>query len=220
MKTADSLFVNLDKWRTLKEMEEYYLRIKNICASDEEYMQMSRIKKGRFKEFLEEFWPLYCFANTKYCEDKVRFKLVIGNQGYDAIIEDKKGNQAKLEISSYLDGKLENENGNKLNETRMGIMRSINNGVHEKYYRSVIENMKNKSTKQYPDIDILFVVDTMHYFEVLDFNPKGFLKSLKEDMRRIEFAANNVYLMVFNDQPLKNISKNTYLISLEIPPPT
>lgn len=213
MKTADSLFVELDKWRTLKEMKEYYLKIKNICASDEKYMKMSRIRKGRFKEFLEEFWPLYCFANTTYCADKVKFKLVIGNQGYDAIIEDINGKQTKLEISSYIDGRLEHEEGKKLNETRMGIMRSINNEVSQVYYSRILENMNKKSKKQYTGIDMLFVVDTSSYFEALDYNSGPFVKSLIKNLEQIKFAANNIYLMIFNCQPINNINENTYLIS-------
>ncbi|MDR7076126.1 hypothetical protein J2Y03_001129 [Neobacillus niacini] len=86
MKNINHIFNDLEEYRTPLEMKKYFEEKKQIINDNNEYVKLARIKKGRIKEFLEEFYPLYLFSQSKFCDDDSKCKIILGNQGYDGSI--------------------------------------------------------------------------------------------------------------------------------------
>ena len=214
MKKADDLFYDLENFRTPSEMEEYFLNKRNIIDADKEYSDFARLKKGLFKKFIEEFYPLYCFSQSRYCKADSQMKIVLGNQGYDAIIQDSSGTENQYEITSYIDGKFEYEDAIRMNESGIGDIRfkdildldsrSLN------YLSVVLKNYKKKSEKDYTGVNIIMIVNTFPYFEVYNNNSRAFVDLLIAKMSEINIKANKGYLMIFNDRDIKSINENIY----------
>lgn len=216
MKSGDDLFRDLDKFRTPGEMKKYFNNKKQIINNDMKYTKLARLKKGRFKEFFEEFYPLYCFSQTKYYDDNAKCKIVIGNQNYDAVIKMPNGTEKKIEITSRIDGKWEYKNAQKLNQQSIGNFRfndSFSLGERAlNYLDKIIVNANRKSLKNYNGVSLLFVVDTYDYFEVFNNSSKQFILTLKDRMSNIEFVAEEVYLLILNNKDIEQINNNIYLI--------
>jgi hypothetical protein len=99
LKLADDLFRGIEIFRTAEEMKDYFKIKKIIINSDKEYKEMARLRKGMFKKFLEEFYPLYCFSCSRFCNTDSKMKIVVGNQRYEAIVLND-GKEEKFEFTS------------------------------------------------------------------------------------------------------------------------
>jgi hypothetical protein len=216
LKNADEFFYDLEELRTPNEMKLYFEKKNQIINEDDEYIKLARLKKGLFKEFLEEFYPLYCFSQSKFCDKKAKVKIVLGNQGYDALLIQRDDSKIKIEITGYTDGKWENNDAKKLNDRGYGDVRFNDTknlmARSENYLKKVIENVKNKSEINYTGISILICVDTFDYFEVYGNNSASFVDILKQEIFKIETSADHVFLLVLNNKDITQIDNNIYFI--------
>ncbi len=212
----NQLFHDLDKPRTHKEMEEYFHDIKSTTNRSDKLTKLARLKKGRYKEFLEEFYPLYCFSKSKYCTNASRMKIVVGNQGYDAVIIIEDGSEEKYEITGYQDGKWDSINAKSLNESGIGVVNiTCVKSLEEKgndYFLKTMVNVENKAKKDYSDTNIIFVVNTHSYFEVFDNDSNTFINRLRNEIGRLGIRANKIYLLRLGNQGLEEIDKNIFII--------
>jgi len=211
------LFHGLEKPRAPKEMEVYFHEIKSITNQSDELTKLARLKKSRFKEFLEEFYPLYCFSKSIYCKEASRMKIVIGNQGYDAVVYFNDGSVEKYEITGYIDGEWDFINAKELNASGIGIVsvdgtKSIAE-KQESYLRKIMKHVKNKAEKDYIGINIIFVVNTFNYFEVFDNDSCTFINKLINDIGRVEIRAKKLFLLRLRNQGLEEIDKNIFIIN-------
>lgn len=216
MKRADSFFSDIEVFRTPAEMKLYFDSKVNIIKDDVEYNSLSSLKKGLFKEFLEEFYPLYCFSQSRFCDKNSKLKIVIGNQGYDAIIINPDGAEIKLEFTNYIDGKFEFEDAKLLNSRGYGNIRfkdykDLDSRALE-YLSKILQNAKKKSEKSYEGVSIVFAVNSFDYFEIYDNNSQGFVELIKEELRKMIFQADSIYLLIFNDKKINEIDNNIYIV--------
>jgi len=214
MKNANEFFKDLEGFRTPQEMEQYFNKKKQIIINDEEYTKLARLKKGRFKEFLEEYYPLYCFSQSNFCNEDSKCKIIIGNQNYDGIIIKPNGVKKRIEITSYIDGKWEYKNAEKLNEKgignlRFGDFKSLEERALD-YLDDILHNAKKKSNKNYQGVSLLFAVSTTDFFGVFNNSASQFIATLKNEISKIEFVADEVYLLILNDQGIDQINENIY----------
>ncbi len=210
----NQLFHDLEKSRTPKEVELYFHEIKSITNRSDQLTKLARLKKGRYKEFLEEFYPLYCFSKSKRCKEASRMKIVIGNQGYDAVINYEDGSEEKYEITGYQDGKWDFINAKSLNESGIGVV-SVNwtNSIDEKqdyYLKKILDNAKNKAQKDYSDINIIIVVDTYLHFEIFDQDSSAFIIDLIHKISHVGIKAKNIFLLRLRDQDLNEVDNNLF----------
>lgn len=220
MDSIDKLFEDLEEYRTPREMVEYFDKIKTIVHTNDDLYRKSLIKKGKFKKFLEEFYPLLCFSQSRYCDSDSKLKIVLGNQGYDAVVENSAGMEGKLEITSYIDGKADFNDGKKINERGYSEVHFRDNLRLDirvaNYLELIIRNAIKKSKKSYKDISLLFVVDTRSYFNIFNLDDSEFVISLKQEIGSIKFDAQCVYLMIFNQDKVNNIDNNIYRLDCEL----
>jgi hypothetical protein len=202
VKHVDTFLNDLEEFRTPREMEAYFKSKKDIINKDSEYKELARLKKGLFKKFLEEFYPLYCFSQSKYCENDTQMKIVLGNQGYDAIIRYSDGKESKFEFTCYHDGKWEYEDAIRLNSQGYGDIRFVDqmdlNSRSLDYLDKILRNIGKKSEKDYTGVNIIIVVKTFDYFEVYDNDSQEFVDLLISEVARISMKADKIYLMVLN----------------------
>lgn len=213
--SKDDLFTDLEEYRTAQEMRLYFEEKMKIINENEEFRKIARLKKGKVKKFMEEFYPLCLFSQSRFIGENAKCKIVLGNQGYDvSIIED--GTEKNLEITSYIDGKWEFDDAIRLNERGYGDIRfndykSLNDRALE-YLEKVLKNIRKKSMKDYSGVSLLFVVDTFDYFEVYNNDSQPFIDKLINEIKIIEFKAEEVFLIFLKENTLNQIDQNIYLI--------
>lgn len=212
MKSADELFNDIEKYRNLSEMIEYFEEKKEIINRDGELKSLVNLKTGRFKVFLEEFYPLMLFMQSRYCDKSSDAIICIGNQGFDAII--KTNNKVrKLEFTIYHDGAFEHKDGIKLNKDGIGNIR-YDDGLPldirvEKYIQNTIQNVQKKQLKDYKGIELVFLISTFGYYEVFDNSSDSFKKHIIDILENVKFNAASVYV-IFLGGKLEHIDKDTF----------
>jgi len=216
MKNADELFSDIEKFRTPFEMKEYFEYIYNAVHSDDDYWNLALVKTGLFKKFLEEYYPLYCFSQSRFCNQNTKLTIVLGNQGFDSIIIDTNNTEHRLEITSYIDGKKDFIDGKMLQERGYSDVKfSDHLSLDERSYNylgRILQNLKNKSLKDYSGIDLLFVVSTFSYYEVYNLSSSKFVNNLIQEIKNINFKCNDIFLLILNGNEKSNINQNIYKI--------
>lgn len=194
---VDNLLKDLEAPRTVSEMEAYYNKIIDTIRESRELIQLCRIRKGRFKEFFEEYVPLYKFAKSEYGYKNCKYNIVIGNQQYDGVIQGPCGCR-KIEISKYQDGYVQNRIAKELNENGAAMTPG---GDVEKlldiYFDNFMRCVYKKKEKRYMDTDIVFVVDASVTWPYLfAFNRDEFINRLIQGISEIFQGSAGIYLLV------------------------
>ncbi len=93
----------MTKCRTPHELNDWVQTIFDRYSESNEAKAYLRLKKGLCKQLLEEVWPLALLAKQLFeSSDQVICEPVLGNQKYDALIEDRRGGvpiQIKVEFT-------------------------------------------------------------------------------------------------------------------------
>ncbi|WP_352407676.1 hypothetical protein [Acetoanaerobium noterae] len=210
---ADNYFHDIGIYRNKQQMDEYFkLKIKEI-NSDPELTELAILKKGLFKEFLEEFYILYLYSISRYCPQNSKMKIIIGNQNYDALIyhDDR---IEKLEISYFVYGKFENMNAKKIIENKIGLINKYIDLDYNicSYFYDFMNNYKKKCMKNYLNTTLIITLRTFDYFEVFDNSSKDFINIIIDSMAKINTNARRVLLMVINNDGIYNIDNNIYIV--------
>lgn len=216
MNNIDDLFIDLEEYRTPQEMKLYFEQRVQTINSNEEFRKIARLKTGKVKKFIEEFYPLYLFSQSRFVEEHAKCKVILGNQGYDASIIQEDGTEKFIEMTSYIDGKWEYQDAKRLNsrgygDVRFGDYKSLNDRASD-YLKDVLKNINKKSLKDYSGVSLLFVVETFDYFEVYDNSSQPFVNELIKEIQGFEFKADQIYLMVLNNQNVSQIDQNINLV--------
>ena len=98
----------MTKRRTPRELNDWVPTIFDRYSESNEAKAYLRLKKGLCKRLLEEVWPLALLTKQLFGDsDQVICEPVLGNQKYDALIEDRRGDapiQIKVEFTIAVDG--------------------------------------------------------------------------------------------------------------------
>ena len=204
-------------------MKLYLSEVRAAVHSSREIYNAALLKKGRFKEFLEEFYPLCCFGQSRFCAPDSRMHIVLGNQGFDAIIETSEGDTRSLEITSYIDGKNDFLDGQKIIDRGYGYPR-LNGSKSLEHHRKdyldlILKNAHKKSIRSYDDSDLLIVVSTAYYFGVFEEDDRQFVALLRTELSKIKFQTRTVFLLILNDKCIESIDENIYKIDFSIDQP-
>lgn len=200
MRRQLNILKDLSKYRSPSEMDSYFKEIIELLKHDRRALEVSRLRKGWFKEFQEEFIPAYVFSLSPYFPADAKVKIIIGNQNYDFVILRPDGVEERYEASSYIDGKQEVEIVKALNEVGVwsSRLRSYEN-LEERmatYMERTKSNIKNKSMKDYTGISLVFSVTTFQFSAVLNTRPEFSIESLVNFIQMTPFRAKHIYLIV------------------------
>ncbi len=179
-------------------MEDYNCKIHKFLDSNKDMENLFYLKTGRFKQFREEFYAMYLFSKSEYCNENDLIKIVIGNQNYDAIIK-RNCVEEKYEITGFIYGKVENETAKKLIDKtysdRMFCYAEGIDDIYSVYYNDIINNIINKSNKNYYGINLIIIVDIYFAVGMYRKDTQPFLNSIKNKIKKIEFSNNKIYLI-------------------------
>lgn len=206
------LFNKLEVSRTPQEMHDYFYQVFDAVQNSDTLLDDARLKKGHFKKFLEEFYPLYCYSQSKYCDKDSKLNIILGNQGYDAISINIDGSTKLFEITSFIDGKKDYINAVKMIQDGFSFINHLSEEVRNNYKKKTVNNLKKKSLKDYNGIILLLVIDTSLYFEVLNRNSTDFIQKLIEDVRKVKLSFNEIFLLHEVGNTKNNIDKHFYKI--------
>lgn len=195
MKIIKELLKELEELRTKDELERYVKEIYETKKRSRELRQFSRLHKAKLKEFWQELIPLYRYTQSRFASNTARYKIIIGNQKYDAIeVED--GNEIKLEFSEFYDGKKYNNKMKELN--RKGIFTYFSDYIKDKedFLKGFNNNVKKKSKKGYCNTRIIFIISLHKH----DFLAEEELPNIKRELisiiKKYDFGTNQVFLMI------------------------
>lgn len=191
---------DLSSFRNKKQMIEYYNYIEKEASKNRQITELIRLKKGRFKEFIEEFIPAYTFSKSAYFPEGAQIKIILGNQGYDALMKLKDGSIEKLEFTSYIDGLKEVEVAKSLNEKGMWRSRlSSLETLEEKRTHFLEETKKNidkKATKNYSDVSLVFSIHIMELEQIPEHHDYRLQDKVREYLQTTTFNAKEVFLII------------------------
>jgi hypothetical protein len=216
MINSKEFFMDLDEFRTPRQMKSYFEGKKAKILSNKTLNDLARLKVGKYKEFLEEFYPLYLFSQSKYVPDNAQVRIVLGNQSYDVIVKFDSGLEKKFEITNFIYGKEEREDAELIiqrgySKIRMDDTRDLELKAY-KYLEEVVLNAKKKAHKNYKDVAIIILLDVFYYLEIWNLDIERFIDRAIERIKELPFSSNEVYIMVRNSDHVDLIDKNIYRV--------
>jgi hypothetical protein len=216
MQNLIEFFKDLEIYRTPAQMKDYFEMKLLEITDNKEYVELARLKRGRYKEFLEELYPLYLFSQTKYVSSDSEIRLVVGNQSYDGLLKLPNGHIQKIEITEYIEGHKERKDAEKINEhgyseMRIGDTRDLQTKADD-YMEKVIANAYKKAQKDYLGVSIIILINTLLYLDIWQLNTVEFIDRLLSRLRELQFNSDAVYLLVRNSDPVEDINKNIYKV--------
>ncbi|MCK2157718.1 hypothetical protein [Exiguobacterium sp. 17-1] len=208
MKEQLSLLDDLSQYRNAEEMSTYYKFIIAHAKKDSAVLRLLRLKKGRFKEFCEEFTPAYIFSMSTFFPKDAQLKVVLGNQGYDFLMKRFDGVVEKFEVSSYINGQEDTKISQKLNEVgRWQSRLSSLESLEEKrniFLEKTKKNIIKKSQKNYDNVTLIFstTIFTLKHFPE---NHEYLLQEkIIEYIKETTFHAKGVYLITDNGDAIEH----------------
>lgn len=213
---SKEFFKDLDEFRTPQKMKTYFENKKTEITSNKALNDLARLKTGRYKEFLEEFYPLYLFSQSKYVPEDALVRILLGNQSFDAFVKFASGSEKKYEITDFIYGQDESEDAILINQRwyskmRIGDTRDLESKAYD-YLEEVILNAKNKAQKNYKEVAIIFLLDVFYYLEIWNLDTKQFINTAIERIRELPFNTDEVYILVRNSDPIELIDENIYRV--------
>lgn len=153
---------------------------------------------------------LSIYSNWKFPKNNVLCQLVIGDQGYDAIITNLPHSSCKyreyVEITSPIDGHKENEISKQVNEKGLHRerfnydtsvqRREATDRIIAKAYKKAIKDYK------YPNSALLIGLDLFPYFDLKRYEHRTDITNLVQKLRQISYKVGTVYLILLNAQSL------------------
>lgn len=207
MREQLKLLDELSQYRNAKEMSTYYKFVIDQAEKDSVTSKLLLLKKGRFKEFCEEFTPAYIFSMSPFFPERAQLKVVLGNQGYDFLMKKTDGAVEKFEVSSYIDGQEDTKISQKLNEVgRWQSRLSSLESLEEKrniFLEKTKQNIIKKSQKNYDDVTLIFST-TIFTLEPFAENHEYLLQEkIIEYIKETTFHAKGVYLITDNGNAIE-----------------
>ncbi|MCZ2845226.1 MAG: hypothetical protein O2U61_01810 [Candidatus Bathyarchaeota archaeon] len=209
-------FKDLDEFRTPQQMKTYFENKRAKILANKVLNDLARLKTGKYKEFLEEFYPLYLLSQSKLVPDNAQVRIVLGNQCFDVIVRFVSGAEKKYEITGFIYGQDEREDAILINQRgyskiRIGDTRDLESKAYD-YLEEVIFNAKKKAQKNYKGVAIIILLDVFYYLEIWNLDTKQFIDKAIERIKELPFNTNEVYIMVRNSDPVELIDKNIYRV--------
>jgi hypothetical protein len=198
----------LEKRRTPAELREYVSSTFDKIKSEPAEKKRARLKEGLYKEFIEELYPLDIFTSWKYPRYDIEVGLVIGSQGYDAVIYDSNGDEiSHVEITWPIDGHRQKQQAQLLNDRGYGEAE-----ISDDPLVSAMEVMKRvygvavkKSVKDYSGLNgasLVILIDVYPHFYLDDPEHERELNSFITRLKSLNYQTENVYLVLM---PFKKV---------------
>ena len=203
---------DLQEKRTPNDLCEFVETTFATIKSDKETKEIARLKKGLYKELIEEVYPFSIFCKLKYNGYEVLCGPVIGNQGYDAIIESSSGTQLEIvELTWPIDGQKQHFQSVQLNVKGYSdteVWDYNDDSKRKELIERIIKTAEGKALKDYETEEgasLVFVLNIAPYFGMTEVENKEDIELLKTKLKAIKFKVNSVYLLLLPIEELIEI---------------
>jgi hypothetical protein len=148
---------DLEAPRTSSDLREFVERVHADVRAHRDELALGMTKRGIYKEFLDEVLPLCEFAEVEYPADYA-VRLVLGNQGYDALVYDPNGNEVdRLEFARPHDGQFASQSAKRVVEVGVGLMQATDpEDPLGSLYPFVDRTARSKAQKDYGGVTVVF----------------------------------------------------------------
>jgi hypothetical protein len=203
---------DLQEKRTPNNLCEFVEMTFATIKSDKATKENARLKKGLYKEFIEEVYPFSIFCKLKYNGQEVLCCPVIGNQGYDAIIESSPGTQLEIvELTWPIDGQKQHFQSVQLNKrgySNPDVWDYNDDSKRIELIKRIIKTAEGKALKDYATEEgasLIFVLNIAPYFGMTEVENNEYIELLKTKLKAIKFNVNSVYLLLLPIEELIEI---------------
>jgi hypothetical protein len=192
---------DIEKPRSPGALRRFVLAHAEAVRADLQERRLGLLKKGLYKEFLDEIVPLSCFSVLAYPED-VQVLPILGNQAYDAVVLDALGHEIdRIEVTAPRDGAAEAADARRVTERGVGSIRVGEPGDDfEALFEHALRTCRSKARKDYEDCTLVVAIEPMPPFSGLEGRFEEQICRLVANMRQITFMASRVFLLVLPDR--------------------
>lgn len=157
----------LEQRRSPADLREFVVQLKATVNADEHERHCGHLKKGFYKEFLDEIIPLSCFAVLAYPEN-YEVLPVLGNQGFDAMVFDELGVEIdRVEITTPHDGAAEAKDAKLVVSQGIGSVSVYNPGDEIKVlFPHVVKTCLKKAHNDYSNCTLVVTIAPPPPFEL------------------------------------------------------
>lgn len=191
----------MEQRRSPRGLREFVVRFKDAVQADEPERHRGIQKKGLYKEFLDELVPLSCFAVCAYPET-YEVELVLGNQQYDAVVFSETGEEVdRIQITTPHDGTAAAIDAKRVVGQGYGQIHVGNPGEDfDALFPHVLATCRRKAQNDYSDCTLVVAIAPMLPFQSFGARYEEQIEALVSEMKKIEFKAKRVFLLVLPDR--------------------
>jgi len=193
----------LEQRRSPAALREFVVRLKAAVNANEFERHCGHLKKGLYKQFLDEIIPLSRFAILAYPEN-YEVQPVLGNQGYDALVFDELGAEVdRVEITTPHDGTAEAKDAKLVVSQGIGSVSVYNPGDEVTVlFPHVIKTCLKKALNDYSNCTLVVAIAPSPPFEITSHMEQydKQITTLASEISKIRFKAKRVFLLVLPDR--------------------
>lgn len=155
------------------------------------------LKRGLYKEFLDEIEPLSQFAVLEY-PDTYRLQPVLGNQGYDAVVFGANGQVVdRIEMAKPYDGATTAAVAREVVKNGWGGFRLHEPGDETEVLIPIIERTcRKKAQKDYSDATLVFAIPALPPLAGFEARYEEQIHRIKTSLSAAGFKAKRVFMFV------------------------
>ncbi len=193
----------LQEKRTPADLQKFVKDTFEYINSDKDLKKQARLKKDNFKIFIEETYPLSIFCNEKYRGQNILCFSVVGNQGYDAIIETDNGTLKEIvELTWPIDGQKDHIERLQLNEKKITdckVWDDADNSNQLEAIEIIMSTAHKKALKDYEQPEgssLVFVLNIFPYFGMEKVDKWEDIEYLIKCLNEIDYKVGSVYILL------------------------
>ena len=185
----------LQRRRSPRDLLEFVQGVRDAVEANPAEMRDGILKRGLYKEFIDEILPLSQFAVVAY-PATYSVEPVLGSQGYDAVVYDGAGRVFEhVEMTVPHDGAEDARDARKRVEHGIGIVHVGDPGSDiDEIARFVLKTCASKAEKDYSDATVVVVVRVLAAFAGFEKDYEEQVASLRARVAQVEFKARRVVL--------------------------
>lgn len=191
----------MEQRRSPRALHDFVVRLKDSVRANETERDRGILKKGLYKEFLDETVPLSLFALQTYPKD-FQIEPVLGNQGYDALVFDEIGTEVdRIEMAIPHDGTAAAADARLVVNQGFG---EVHVGVPGDDFDALIPQVlavcRKKAEKDYGDCTMVIAIEPLSPFASFEAQYEKQIQALASEMAQMRFKAKRVFLFVLPDR--------------------
>jgi hypothetical protein len=195
---------DIQQRRSPQALRDFVIELDNAVRADKAEHQSGMLKKGLYKEFLDEMVPLRIFVQNFY-PGNYEIQPILGNQGYDALVFDEKGIEVdRVEMTTPHDGSYDAKDAKLVVERGYGEVKIGTPGDDfDALFPFVLSICQKKAIRDYKDCTLVVSISPMPPFESFKKKYDDQISSLSSKMAEIRFNAKRVFLLILPDRIVK-----------------